>query len=74
MTSCPLSIEDAKHLQLCKGNQKYHEKINDQVYKITQRQKKYPSNLTATRVTSRTSSLHFNALVLLPPSPASFSP
>jgi len=32
----------AKNLELCKDNKKYHKKIKDQIYKITQRQKKYP--------------------------------
>jgi len=36
------TIKAAKHLELCKNNKKYHKKIKDQVYKITQRQKKYP--------------------------------
>mmetsp|Transcript_96273 Transcript_96273/g.300539 ORF Transcript_96273/g.300539 Transcript_96273/m.300539 type:complete len:185 (+) Transcript_96273:2-556(+) len=36
------SIKAAKHLELCKNNKKYKKKIKDEVYKITQRQKKYP--------------------------------
>jgi len=36
------TIKAAKHLDLCKDNKKYHKKIKDQIYKITQRQKKYP--------------------------------
>jgi len=36
------TIKAAKHLELCKNNKKYHKKIKDQVYKVTQRQKKYP--------------------------------
>mmetsp|Transcript_8535 Transcript_8535/g.9636 ORF Transcript_8535/g.9636 Transcript_8535/m.9636 type:complete len:262 (-) Transcript_8535:82-867(-) len=37
------TIKAAKHLELCKDNKKYHKKMKDQVYKITQRQKKYPA-------------------------------
>jgi len=36
------TIKNAKHLLLCKDSKKYHKKIKDQIYKITQRQKKYP--------------------------------
>jgi len=38
------TIKAAKHLEACKDNKKYHKKIKDSIYKITQRQKKYPKD------------------------------
>jgi len=38
------TIKAAKHLEPCKDNKKYHKKIKDQIYKITNRQKKYPKD------------------------------
>jgi len=35
------SIKNARHLELCKNNKKFHKRYKDQVYKKEQRQKKY---------------------------------
>lgn len=36
------TITASKLLNLCKDNKKFHKKIKDEIYKISQRQKKYP--------------------------------
>merc|ERR1712066_834868 len=38
------SIDKSRYLNKCKDNKKYHKKLKDQIYKIGQRQKKYPKN------------------------------
>jgi hypothetical protein len=38
------SIAKSRWLEPCKDNKKFHKKIKDNIYKITQRQKKYPKN------------------------------